>query len=168
MYGHVPVRYMYVHIVQCWFLSLVSSSEFRILNHTLYHDPVHIETGYSFELKTRVGQKNLISCMSNHSVELIYSIPGCFFILNHNPASYPCHPLYQWWWSVTFWCGSESESPDPYLWLMDQYPDPAPARLLSSLILRMLKKICFNFFDNLPTGKSSSVYKIKFFAKILY
>ncbi len=37
-------------------------------------------------------------------------------------------PVHQCWGSVTFWCGSGSGSPDPYLWLMDPDPtlDPTP------------------------------------------
>ncbi len=66
----------------------------------------------------------------------------------------------QCWGSVTFWC--RSESPDPYLWLMD--PDPDRIRLLSSVTLKMTKKIFFSYF--LFTGTLSDL-KIWFFAKIL-
>jgi hypothetical protein len=34
--------------------------------------------------------------------------------------------MQQCWGSVTFWCGSGSVSPDPYLRLMDPDPNPTP------------------------------------------
>jgi hypothetical protein len=52
----------------------------------------------------------------------------------------------QCWGSVTFWCGSGSGFPDPYLWLMD--PDPAlePTTFFNDLKDLIYEKKNFIFF----------------------
>ncbi len=72
----------------------------------------------------------------------------------------------QCWGSVTFWCGSGSRSPHPYLWLMylDPVSDPDPILDTTPFFSdRMQKNYCFSFFSfNLPAGTLSSVLKIIF------
>jgi|LakMenE18May11ns_1017448.scaffolds.fasta_scaffold9653836_1 hypothetical protein len=57
----------------------------------------------------------------------VFMIRRCFFKTAHSYLYRNIPKIYcsvQCWGSVTFWCGSGSVSPDPYLWLMD--PDPTP------------------------------------------
>jgi hypothetical protein len=65
---------------------------------------------------------------------------------------------------VTFWFGSGSGFPDPYLWLMDPDPDPTPDPTPFFSDFKDVKKSIFFILIsyNLPTGTSSSVLKLNF------
>ncbi len=56
---------------------------------------------------------------------------------------------HQCWGSVAFWCGSESRSVHPYLWLTDLDPDPTPDPTPFFSDFKDAKKIifCFIFFS---------------------
>jgi hypothetical protein len=77
---------------------------------------------------------------------------------------YSCaHSFGQYWGSVTFWCGSGSNSGSA-----DPTTDPTPDSTPFFIDLRMQKNIYFLhiFSYNLPTRTSSSSKKLNFFAKI--
>ncbi len=64
-------------------------------------------------------------------------------IFRHSLGTYPTRtpqPRYQYWGSVTFWCGPGSA--DPYLWLM--HPDPDPTSFFSDF--KDAEKIIFHIF----------------------
>ncbi len=87
--------------------------------------------------------------------------------------------LSQCWGSVTFWCGSRSRSPDPYLWLMDPDPvpdlDPTPDSTPFFIDFKDAKKYFFSPYFFLITCPQAHhlqpkklIFLLKFCTKILF
>jgi hypothetical protein len=71
--------------------------------------------------------------------------------------------LEQCWGSLTFWCGSGSESLDPHLWIMNPDPDPTPGpTTFFNDFKDLTKKFSYFFLITYPQVQSSFVFKINF------
>ncbi len=103
---------------------------------------------------------------------LFQTIPARTLInQRHNfPYKQSCELLAsQCWRSVSFMCGSGSESPDPYLWLMDPDPDRAPTSDPTPFFndFKDAKKWFFSYFflQTCPQANHLQLKKLSFLQK---